>query len=152
MHQGCPEHWIGSFLVFAGSTHEHATAELAVSHRPVLGCAKIDVGDRLAAIGVSACFGLHSTNVGVERETARRALGIEFDPDEPRIAGHDLWDQFRKAASVRCPVFILPPDVPEKGTMIRIATRIIAVDVAVDKVAGTIALGFDLHPVKTGRR
>lgn len=121
-------------------------------YRSVLGCANAEVRDRLAVIGVSACFGLRGTNSVVEREAARRALGLEFDPDDPRIAGHDLWDQFRSTASARCPAFIVPLDLPVAGTKIRTATRKITVDVAVDKAAGTITLGFDLHPHKTSRR
>ncbi len=119
---------------------------------PELGCANIEAGDRLAAIGVSACFDLSGANVVVEREKARRALRLQFDPDDQRIVGHALWDQFRELVHVRCPVFIIPLTVREVGAKIRTATRKVAVDVALDRAAGSITLGFNLHPLTTGRR
>lgn len=128
---------------------QYANAQL---YRAALGCTNAEVHDRLAAIGVSACFGLRGTNIVVEREATRRALGLEYDPDDPRVAGHDLWEEFRAMASSRCSAFILPPTVPDVGAKIRTATRKVALDIAVDRAAGTISLGFDLHPTLTGRR
>lgn len=55
-------------------------------------------------------------------------------------------------ARVRCPVFTVPPTVPEVGVKLRTATRKIAVSASVDRSPGAVSLTFDLHPELTGRR
>jgi hypothetical protein len=131
----------------------HARYANGQLYRPALGCANSEVRDRLSKIGVSVeCLGDRVANVVVLREAARRALELEFDPDDRHVARNVLWEEFRTLASVRCPVFTVPPTVPEVGVKLRTATRKIAVSASVDRSSGAVSLTFDLHPELTGRR
>jgi hypothetical protein len=122
-------------------------------YRPLINCHNVEVRDRLEKLGVMVeSFGTGVSNIIVEREAARRALGLQCDPDDDRIASSDLWGSFRKLLSVRCPVFTLPLTVPEIGVKLRTATRKIAVDATFEKGSGAITLKFDLHPELTSRR
>ncbi|UNK39133.1 TniQ family protein [Shinella sp. H4-D48] len=131
----------------------HARYANGQLYRPALGCASSEVRDRLSKIGLSVeCLGDRVANVVVLREAARRALELEFDPDDRHVARNVLWEEFRTLAIVRCPVFTVPPTVPEVGVKLRTATRKIAVSASVDRSSGAVSLTFDLHPELTGRR
>lgn len=129
----------------------YANAQL---YRPVLGCASSMVRRLLEERGVRVeRFGQRVANIVVERENARRALGLAIDPDVAKgPSEHDLWERFQELTAKQCPAFALPSTVPELGAKLRTATRKIAVDAMVDSATRVIKLVFDIHPELTARR
>ena len=106
----------------------------------------------LRSIRIPKRFSPHNADINVEHDAARRAFGLEMESSDQRVTGSDIWAEFRALANMRCPLFAIPEKAPEVALKIKTATAKVVVDVVVDKAAGTISLGFDLHPAKTTRR
>ncbi|WP_375590800.1 TniQ family protein [Hoeflea alexandrii] len=114
---------------------------------------RVDEGQRgLSSIRVPKSFRLAISADTVDHDVAWRDIGVETDSVGKLVTGDALWAMFKAHANLRCPLFVIPETAPLDKFKIRTTTRKVALDVFVDREAGAIELGFDIHPTESSRR